>query len=1037
MQTTPARTEVEPELRFTFTRAHIDGVLFDLDGVITRTSSVHAQAWKIMFDRFLDEWTKRTGQQQRAFDAVADYARHVDGLPRHEGVARFLASRGIALPQGEAGDPPEAQTIHGLGNRKNRLLLDLIRHQGVEIYPSTVALIRDLRRHGYRIAVVSSSANCHEILASAKLLALFDARVDGIDLAQGRLRGKPAPDTFLEAARRLHVSPSRAVVIEDAVAGVEAGRAGGFQAVIGVNRLDQAEALARAGATVVVPDLSFVAVAHGDVFDPTGDPLWLMIDDEFTATREHEFESLFAVSNGYLGSRGSIPLCIPSSDASILIAGVYDVIPPSALPELVVVPGWTLLAQSIAGEWLAAGSLTIDEHSRILDMRQGCFRRLFRFSDRAGRATVVRFLRIASLADRHVLLQSALCTPENYAGPLAIRSGFLQASTAAGATLSSVGTSRTTAAGPVQLLEGQTRTGIRIALAVAARITAETPGTRTPEIRRTTGKMDDLMEFDVEAGKTYRLEWLGVCHTSRDVPQPADAAVAHLERLLQEGVQPALHRHIDAWITRWDSADIAIGGDQDAQRAIRFAGYHLISAANPEDERVSIGAKALTGSSYKGHVFWDTEIFLLPFYTLTDPSSARALLMYRFHTLPAARDKAQRLGYRGALYAWESADTGEEVTPPYAITPVGGVVPVLTGVQAHHISADVAYAVWQYWQATGDDGFLCDAGGEILMETARFWASRGKIEADGRYHIREVIGPDEYHLAVDDNAYTNWMARWNLECAAAAAQLLRQRFPEQWQRLVRCLQLDENEPAEWQAFAAVMYTGADAASGLIEQFEGYHRLTEIDPTQYAPRSLPIDVILGRERTQAGKIIKQADVVMLLHLQWARISAAMREANFRYYEPRTEHGSSLSPAIHALIAARLGDLDMALRYFRQAREIDLANNMGNAAGGVHIASLGGMWQAIVFGFAGLRLNEDGLGFLPHCPPGWHSIRFVLQWRGQKLQVYIESSLLEIDIVDGTVVPVSVDDAPAVRVEAGYSTRWELAEGRWKETAHANG
>jgi kojibiose phosphorylase len=411
--------------------------------------------------------------------------------------------------------------------------------------------------------------------------------------------------------------------------------------------------------------------------------------------------------------------------------------------------------------------------------------------------------------------------------------------------------------------------------------------------------------------------------------------------------------------------------------------------------------------------------------------------MYRFHTLPAARDKAQRLGYRGALYAWESADTGEEVTPPYAITPVGGVVPVLTGVQAHHISADVAYAVWQYWQATGDDAFLCDAGGEILMETARFWASRGKIEADDCYHIREVIGPDEYHLAVDDNAYTNWMARWNLECAAAVVQLLQQRFPEQWQRLVRCLQLDENEPAEWLTLAAAMYTGADAGSGLIEQFEGYHRLAEIDPTQYAPRSLPIDVILGRERTQAGKIIKQADVVMLLHLLWPRIPAAMREANFRYYEPRTEHGSSLSPAMHALVAARLGDLDMALRYFRQAREIDLANNMGNAAGGVHIASLGGMWQAIVFGFAGLTLNEDGLGFLPHCPPGWHSIRFVLQWRGQKLQVRIEPSLLEIDIVDGTVVPVSVDNAPAVRVEAGYSTRWELAEGRWKETAHANG
>ena len=1032
MQTTSAYIENQPEPRFIFTRACVDGVLFDLDGVVTRTSAVHAQAWKAMFDRFLDEWTKRTGQQQCAFDAVNDYARHVDGLPRHEGVSRFLASRGIALAQGEPDDPPEAQTVHGLANWKNQLLLDLIRRQGVEIYPSSVELIRELRHCGYRIAVVSSSANCREILASAKLLALFDARVDGIDLAQGRLRGKPAPDTFLEAARRLGIRPSRAVVVEDAVAGVEAGHAGGFQSVIGVDRLGRADALARAGATVVVPDLSFVAVASDDAFDPTGDPLWLMIDDEFTATREHEFESLFAVSNGYLGSRGSIPLGLPSADGSVFIAGAYDIVPPSALPELAAVPAWTLLAQGVAGEWLAVEKLAVAEHSRMLDMRQGCFRRLFRFSDRAGRTTTVRFLRIASLADRHALLQSSLCTPENYAGPLAVRSGFLWS-----APFSSAGTSRSTAAGPVQLLEGQTRTGIRIALAVAARVTAETPGMRAPEIRRTIGSLDDLVEFDAEAGKTYRIDWLETCYTSREAAQPADAATAHLERLLQDGVRPALRRHVDAWARRWGLADITIDGDQDAQRAIRFAGYHLISAANPEDERVSIGAKALTGSAYKGHVFWDTEIFLLPFYTLTDPPSARALLMYRFHTLPAARDKAQRFGYRGALYAWESADTGEDVTPPYAITPVGGVVPVLTGVQAHHISADVAYAVWQYWQATDDDAFLCDAGGEILMETARFWASRGKIEADGYCHIREVIGPDEYHITVDDNAYTNWMARWNLECAAAAARLLQQRFPEQWQRLVVCLQLGDDEPAEWQALAAVMYTGADTTRGLIEQFEGYHRLAEIDSAQFAPRSLPIDVILGRERTQAGKIIKQADVVMLLHLQWARIPAAMREANFRYYEPRTEHGSSLSPAMHALVAARLGDMDMALRYFRQAREIDLANNMGNASGGVHIASLGGMWQAIVFGFAGLSLSEDWLGFLPHCPPGWHSIRFVLQWRGQKLQVRIASSSLEIGIVNGTAVPISVDNALPVQVEIGHDRRWELAEGGWKEAAYASG
>lgn len=249
------------DIRFTLTRTRFDGILFDLDGVITRTAVLHARAWKAMFDAFLREWSERTGCRQPPFEFDADYAHYVDGLPRQEGAARFLASRGIVLPPGQPSDPPQAHTLAALGNRKNALLLDMLKQGGVEVYATSVALVRQLRRDGYRIAVVSSSKNCHAILASAGWLDLFDTRVDGEDLARQQLRGKPAPDTFLEAARRLGVAPPRAVVVEDAVAGVQAGRAGGFGAVIGVDRLGQAEALARAGATVVVQDLAQVATA--------------------------------------------------------------------------------------------------------------------------------------------------------------------------------------------------------------------------------------------------------------------------------------------------------------------------------------------------------------------------------------------------------------------------------------------------------------------------------------------------------------------------------------------------------------------------------------------------------------------------------------------------------------------------------------------------------------------------------------------------------------------------------------------------------
>jgi trehalose/maltose hydrolase-like predicted phosphorylase len=308
-------------------------------------------------------------------------------------------------------------------------------------------------------------------------------------------------------------------------------------------------------------------------------------------------------------------------------------------------------------------------------------------------------------------------------------------------------------------------------------------------------------------------------------------------------------------------------------------------------------------------------------------------------------------------------------------------VRILTGEQEHHISADVAFGVWKYWEATGDERFLLDAGAEILIETARFWASRAEREEDGRYHIRGVIGPDEYHETVDDNAYTNGLAQWNLEVGEEVTRLVAQRWPEQWRALSRRVGLEAEEPRRWLQVARELYTGFDELTGLFEQFRGYFGLEDIDLAAFAARTAPMDVLLGRERIQRSKIIKQADVVMLLHLLWERLPAEVRRVNFEYYEPRCGHGSSLSPAIHALVAARLGDAALAERYFRQAAEIDLSDNMGNAAGGVHLGALGGLWQAAVFGFAGLRFTDERPEHRPNLPPSWRSLSMRFQWRGR--------------------------------------------------------
>src|SRR6185437_8009678 len=414
----------------------------------------------------------------------------------------------------------------------------------------------------------------------------------------------------------------------------------------------------------------------------------------------------------------------------------------------------------------------------------------------------------------------------------------------------------------------------------------------------------------------------------------------------------------------WEVGDVVIQGDDSLQRSVRFAVYHLTSAANPDDEYVSIGARALTGDVYFGHVFWDTEIYLLPFYTAVWPEAARALLMYRFHTLPAARAKAARMGWKGALYAWESADTGEETTPETVIGEHGEQIEILTGKYEQHISADVAYAVWRYWRATGDDAFLLSAGAEILMETARFWASRATLEADGERHIRHVIGPDEYHEDVDDNAFTNMMARANIARALEALATIETRWPERAAGLRERLQIDDAELADWRDAEARMVTGFDPATELYEQFAGYDALEPIDLAQYADRSVPIDVILGRERTQKSQVIKQADVVALAALLPRAFPGVAMEANFRHYEPRTAHGSSLSPAMHALVAARIGDTDLALSYLDRIARLDPDPN---AAGGVRIAGLGAIWQAVVMGFGGLDLSGEMLSIEIRLPP----------------------------------------------------------------------
>jgi kojibiose phosphorylase len=519
---------------------------------------------------------------------------------------------------------------------------------------------------------------------------------------------------------------------------------------------------------------------------------------------------------------------------------------------------------------------------------------------------------------------------------------------------------------------------------------------------------------------------------ARAATEPLAAADAH-DALSNPPLEiPVLYQaHVSAWHERWSESHVSVEGDEQSQRALRFALYHLISAANPDDTYSSVGARGLTGDAYKGHVFWDTEIFVLPFYTFTWPAAARALLMYRYHTLPAARTKAASLGYSGALYAWESADSGEEVTPRFVLGPQHEVIAIRSGTQEQHISADVAYAVWQYWQATGDDEFLLSAGAEILLETSRFWAKRAYRGEDGRFHIDGVIGPDEYHEDVNDNAYTNVMAAFNIECGLKVMRTLDRRWRNRAGELRRILGLADDELAQWRDVQRGLSTGFDRATGLFEQFAGYFALDDIDLAAYAERTAPLDVLLGRERLARTQVVKQADVVMLLNLLAERYDEAVQEANLRYYAPRTGHGSSLSPPAHALAAARLGEVALAKSFFDQTAAIDLDDTMGNAAGGVHIGALGGLWQAAVFGFAGVRSTARGLRLDPHLAPGWEALTFPIQWRQRRLRIACERQSVSATLERGRPCSIFVGSL-RLRLARGLTVHCERDPGgEWRE------
>jgi len=708
---------------------------------------------------------------------------------------------------------------------------------------------------------------------------------------------------------------------------------------------------------------------------------WTVQDTLFDAARLHHAETVFTLGNGYFGTRGAFEEYYPGEMRSTFLHGVFDDVPVS-FTELANAPDWMDLEILLAKERFGLDSGVVLEYSRSLDLKTATLRRVVRWQSPLGRVTRLEFERFASLADEHLAGVRLTVTPENYDGEVEIQAGV-------NADADNLGLKHWQALSQSTIRQGawlhcQTR-ATQVGLAGGFHLKVKAPG-RTRYARWNVRGHPTLAGITpVNRGQPITaVKWFAY-FTSRDQKDPLKALRRKLTYLPRLDWESAHSAHCLAWQAEWDRSDVVIEGDPEAQLALRFNLFQLLSAAPRHNERVNIGAKTLSGYGYRGHSFWDTEIFMLPFFTYTRPEIARNLLSYRYHNLAGARFKALGNKYCGAQYPWESAATGEEVTPTWVphYADRSKLIRIWTGDIEIHISADVSYAIWQYWQATGDDAFLIGRGAEVILETARFWACRAEWVAElDRYEISDVIGPDENHEHVNNNVYTNGMARWNLQTAFAIIAWLEQEHPQHWLRLRRSLHLKPAELKAWQHVSDHLYLAYDPQTRLVEQFEGYFQRKDIDLPALEPRQESVQSLLGIEGANQVQVIKQPDVLMWMYLQPNLYDKETLRTNYDYYTARTDHvyGSSLGPSIQAIMAAWVGKPADAYEHFMRAARADLFDVRGNAGDGIHGASAGGLWQAIVFGFGGLKHSETGWQTSPCLPAHWKRLAFKIMDQG---------------------------------------------------------
>ncbi len=713
--------------------------------------------------------------------------------------------------------------------------------------------------------------------------------------------------------------------------------------------------------------------------------LWCIKSEIFDTKIQNIRETQFAIGNGYFGSRGILEEIPKGAWAGTYITGIYDRLT-SQVSELVNFPNPFFFKFTVKGEKVGAIAMDVLSHQRVLNMREGTLVRRTLYSDSKKRRYDYQSIRFISMHDKNIGIMQVSLTALDDNADIQLQSGL-------DVTVHNKGT----------ITEGNKRHFHTIEVAREGRANywlLETLEQHSYVVYRsgfyyTVGKEktytdENILKLKLKKRQTVvftKVFYIGACGNGKgELKKLQKSSKTKFHKAFQGKLETLFKNHQEEWGKLWDVADVMIAGTASIQKNLRFNIFHMLACGHSDKGFSSIGARTLSGEGYRGHVFWDAEIFMLPFYAYVMPEVAKNMLLYRYNRMDHARAIAKKQGYKGVMFPWESAGTGEEETPTWAKDLDGKIIRIKTNELEHHITADIAFACCQYAEISADENFMNDYGYEIVFEAARFWASRVQRNRQGRYEIRDVIGPDEFHEHVNNNAYTNVMAKWNLSTGHKFYYTLKKSKPKLYKTLCRKIGLTDKEVNVWKRIVPKIVFKYRKKDNVIEEFDGYFRKRHIkivDLDENGIPTLPKDIkVKDYNKTQ---LVKQADVLMLLYLLTDFFNKKTKKSNYDFYAPRTLHKSSLSPAIHAIMALESGSLHEAYQFFNVALRADISNLHGNTSEGVHAASLGGVWQSVINGFAGTKIQRRVLSFDPKMPARWTFIRFSLLWKKSLLRI----------------------------------------------------